>query len=748
MSNRRRHPSVAGSEGLTLTAIRDTRTTRPGAASPVADGVRRRDDAALDAPVTEIDGVGPKIALKLERLGVLSIRDLLLHVPHRYRDLSRLEPIGRVRPGQEVTLVGAVAAVRRQRTTSGKPVVVVEIADSSGKILCVFFNQPWLEKQFRIGQSFAVGGRVERWSGRPAIVGPEWEPLVEGSESAHSGGLVPIYPATEGLSQRALRRYAGSAVQSYAHLLGDPLPPGTRSEEGLPSRPDSLRSMHQPASLEAVARARRRLALDELLALQLWSRRKRAAREALLAKSLAAGSQAQARLIDSLPFDLTSAQARCIDEIAADLDRDRPMSRLLQGDVGSGKTAVAAAMIARCVGAGGQVAVLAPTALLAEQHVTTLKRMLGPLGFESFVPEYPMPMKGGPVLARLVGSMRPAEKAAVANAAAAGTIDLVIGTHAVIQEHVRFASLALVIVDEQHRFGVMQRAELPTRGAEASPDSVPHLLIMTATPIPRTLALVLNADVDQSIIDELPPGRTPVKTVWLQPSERQRALAYVRRRVESGGQAYFVYPLIDESDTIDARAATVEHERLASEVFPDLRVGLLHGRMRPAEKDAVMSSFRTGLVDVLVSTTVVEVGVDVPNATVMLIEGAERFGLAQLHQLRGRVGRGTAESVCLLVGDARGANSAERLEAMTRTNDGLELAERDLELRGPGDYFGTLQSGHVERFRFARDARTDVLKLAGRLASEILERDPALLKPEHAPLASLVASFEEGVARA
>ena len=730
-----------------MSAVRDKLTQASDEARTPPEGVRRRDEPLLDASVTEVPGVGAKIAERFGRLGVTTIRDLLLHVPSRYRDLSRVEAIGRVRVGQEVTLVGTVSDVNLRRSKSGKPIVQVGLADATGRILCIFFNQPWLRNQFRVGTVLAFGGRVESWAGRAAIVAPEWEPIGTDSESRHTGGLVPIYPATDGLSQRMLRRYAGAALK-FAHGLGDPLPPAIRVAEGLPSRPDAIRCLHRPETLQAVERAHRRLALDELLGLQLWARRRRSARQALHAMGFRAGREAQARLIDALPFELTAAQARCVDEIAADLDLDRPMSRLLQGDVGSGKTAVAAAAIARCVGAGGQAAILAPTALLAEQHVAGLTRMLRPIGFELFDPADSGGAKAGPVLARLVGSMRPAEKAAVAQAAASGQIDLIVGTHAVIQEHVRFASLALVIVDEQHRFGVMQRAELPERGADDAPDSVPHLLIMTATPIPRTLALVLNADVDQSIIDELPPGRTPVKTLWLQSNERERALAYVRRRIEHGGQAYVVFALIDESESIDARAASVEFERLASEVYPDLRVGLLHGRLRPSEKDAVMDAFRAGDISVLVSTTVVEVGVDVPNATVMLIDGAERFGLAQLHQLRGRVGRGTAESVCLLVGDARGANAAERLEAMTRTNDGLVLAERDLELRGPGDYFGTLQSGHVERFRFAREARTDVIRAAGRLAADILAKDPDLVAPEHAPLAALVASFDTGVARA
>ena len=682
------------------------------------------------------------------RLGVATILDLLLHVPHRYRDLSRLDTIGQARVGDEVTLVGAVTAVGKKKGRSGKPIVHVSIQDATGRIGCVFFNQPWLQKEFRPGRVFAVGGRVERWSGRPAIVSPEWERVPDGQSASTAGGLVPIYPATDGLSQRALRRYAQTAAQTWSHLLGDPLSPDVRESEVLLSRPVAVATLHQPQSQRAIENAIRRLALDELLGLQLWARRRRAAREALRGTSLKAGRSAQARLVSALPFELTNAQARCLDEIGADLDRSRPMSRLLQGDVGSGKTAVAAGAIARCVGAGAQAAILAPTALLAEQHVSSLRTMLTPLGFKSFEPGEPERVKKGLVYARLVGSMRPSEKSIVAQAAAAGTIDVVIGTHAVIQEHVRFASLALVIVDEQHRFGVMQRAELPTRGADESPESTPHLLIMTATPIPRTLALVLNADVDQSIIDELPPGRKPIKTLWLQPSERDRAFAYVRHRVEQGGQAYIVYPLIDESETIEARAAAVEHERLATEVYPDLRVGLLHGRLRAAEKESTMESFRKGDIDVLVSTTVIEVGVDVPNATVMLIDGAERFGLAQLHQLRGRVGRGTSESVCLLVGAARGAAAAERLEAMTRTNDGLVLAERDLELRGPGDYFGTVQSGHVERFRFARAARTDVIRKAGQLAEEILTADPELEAAKNGPLRDLVASFDEGALRA
>jgi ATP-dependent DNA helicase RecG len=631
-----------------------------------------------------------------------------------------------------------------------RTILNVTLSDSTARVTCSFFNQPYLEREFRQGRRIVISGRVESWSGRPTFRSPEWEPVDR--DLTHTGRLVPVYPLTRGVTQRWLRRQMKHLVDRRSDLVGDSLPGRIREQESLLTMPEALRELHFPASHEALADARRRLAFDDLLTLQLWSRRRRRAWRSRSATSLAAGRHDMDSFIASLPFELTGAQQRAIEEITADLIEDVPMSRLLQGDVGSGKTVVAAAAIVAAVGSGTQAALMVPTEILADQHSSSLLRILRPLGYELFRPDESAPGEKAdrPLrLARLVGSMRPADKAATAEAAAAGRVDVVVGTHAVIQDSVRFGRLGLAIIDEQHRFGVLQRASLPQRLAAAEDGSAraPHVLIMTATPIPRTLAQVLAADLDQSIIDELPPGRKPIQTRWLHTRERERAYQFIRHRVAQGEQAYVVYSLVEETEAVAARAAVAEHERLSKDVFPDLRVGLLHGRMAPAEKEGVMSAFYAGAVDVLVATSVIEVGVDVPNATVMLIDGADRFGLAQLHQFRGRVGRGSAESVCLLLSDRPSESARERLEAMTRTADGMELAQLDLEMRGPGDYFGLRQSGLLEQLRFARMSSTEVMADASRVAAEIMRTDPDLSAADLAAMRIRVDAFSEGAER-
>jgi ATP-dependent DNA helicase RecG len=634
--------------------------------------------------------------------------------------------------------------LRRRQTGRGKTVLTVVLADTSGTVACTFFNQPYLERSFPQGARIAVSGRPEVFQGRLVFRAPEWEPWDDAL--VHTGRLVPVYPLTQGLSQRWLRARAHDAALDWAGALSDPLPEALRRAFDLPTLGEAVRWLHAPRDDAAVRLGQHRLAFDELLLVGIWARQRRRARRAEPGLDLSAGVEARRDFESALPFALTEAQRRCLAEIGDDLASGVPMSRLLQGDVGSGKTAVAAGAVVQCVAAGYQAALMAPTEILAEQHLASLTALLAPLGWRPWEPG--LDPAGGPAIARLVGSLRPAEKAATSAAIRDGEVALLVGTHALIQEHVTFRRLGLTVVDEQHRFGVLQRSELAARRLGAAADEpVPHGLVMTATPIPRTLALVLNADLDQSVLDELPPGRLPVKTRWLSPDEREAAYAFVRRRVASGEQAYIVFPLVEESEALDARAAVVEHERLGAEVFPDLSLGLLHGRLRPAEKEAVMRRFRAGETQVLIATTVIEVGVDVPNATVMLIDGADRFGLAQLHQLRGRVGRGRAESACLLLAEDPSDTAARRLEAMARTNDGLALAELDLKLRGPGDYFGLRQSGVVDRFRFARRATQATLVAAQRAAGEIVASDPELARPEHRRLAEAVAGFHAATER-
>jgi len=706
-----------------------------------AQAVRVDDDPGLDQPVTRLRGIGDKAAVKLRELGIFTIRDLLYHPPSRYKDFSAQSPINQLRPGEDTTIIGTVWDVRAKRLPNRRSMLTVILSDASGTIACSFFNQPFLEREFRQGAQIVVSGKVEVWAGRLVFRAPEWEHLDQ--DLIHTGRVVPIYPLTQGVTQRWLRKHIRRAVDAWADRVGDPLPAELRRRAGVVPLPAALRALHVPPGPPELEAARRRLAFDELLVLQLWLRQRRRAARARPGIPLAEGRGVLDAVAAALPFALTGAQRRCIDEIAADLAQSVPMTRLLQGDVGSGKTAVAAAAVAVCVSAGHQAAIMAPTEILAEQHFAGLKRLLEPLGYRPFDATLPVEaqlLAEGYCLARLVGSLRPAEKAATAAAIGAGAVDLVVGTHAVIQASVQFQRLGLAVVDEQHRFGVLQRAELQVKGADGE-SRVPHMLIMTATPIPRTLAQVLSADLDQSIIDELPPGRKPIATRWLRPHERERAYQYVRHRVTQGEQAYIVCPLIEDSDAIASRAAVAEFERLSAEVFPDLRLGLLHGRLRPVEKEAVMAEFYAGRVDILVSTSVIEVGVDVPNATVMLIDGADRFGLAQLHQFRGRVGRGPAESVCLLLADDPSDAAAARLRLMTETGDGLKLAERDLELRGPGDYFGVRQSGIVDRFRFARLAPGEALALAQKVAGEIMADDPDLAGRDLAALGARVAAF-------
>ncbi len=718
-----------------------------------AEELRMEDDPKVLRPVIHLRGFGKKSADRLERLGILTIRDLLLHAPSRYNDFRNLKTISRLRIGEEATIVGTVWEVRRRRGRNVRDVMTVVLSDTTAKVACTFFNQPYLEKQFPVGRRIVVSGKVESWSGRPTFRSPEWERLDR--ELVHTGRLVPVYPLTRGITQRWLRGRMMTVVSQWADRMGDPLPAGVRDRYELITLPDALRALHFPADEADIDRARRRLAFDELLTLQLWMRRRRSEWQSLSTFDLSEGSDAVDEFVASLPFRLTGAQERCLKEVSADLSSGTPMNRLLQGDVGSGKTVVAAAAMVMAVSAGTQAALMAPTEILSEQHFRALVRLLEPVGYTTFSAEVDADRESsgserGPRLARLVGSMRSAEKERVRSALASGEVDLLVGTHALIQEAVRFRRLGVAVVDEQHRFGVLQRAELPARSSEGgeTAEEVPHVLIMSATPIPRTLSKVLLADLDQSVIDELPPGRKPIQTRWLRPREAERAYQFIRHRAAQGEQAYIVYPLVEESESIEAKSAVAEYERLRSEVFPDLALGLVHGRMPSDEKEAAMRAFVQGETQVLVATSVIEVGVDVPNATVMMIDGADRFGLAQLHQFRGRVGRGDSASECVLVSDASSTSARMRLEAIVAVSDGLELASRDLEMRGPGDYFGVRQSGVVDRFRFAREASASTLADASEAAHEISLSDPGLTGEEHRALSHLVDEYSTAAERA
>jgi len=511
-------------------------------------------------------------------------------------------------------------------------------------------------------------------------------------------------------------------VEYWAPRLPDHLPPSLREEYGLVDLGTALRQAHFPDDRKALEKARYRLAFDELFVFQIGILRQRQLWRSAPGRQLPVDPSMLEALLQSLPFSLTGAQRRALEHIVADLSSPHPMNRLLQGDVGSGKTVVAAVAMALAVAAGAQAAMMAPTEILAEQHYRTLSALFA---------RFP----GRPIQVRLLtGSVTGAEREAIYAGLADGSVDVAVGTHALIQESVNFQNLALVVIDEQHRFGVRQRAALRQKGYN------PHLLVMTATPIPRSLQLTIWGHLDVSVIDEMPPGRQPITTRVIMPRERERAYAFVRSQVAKGRQAFIICPLVEESEKIEAKAAVEEYERLRRDVFPDLRLGLLHGRMKGEEKDAVMSAFARGELDILVATSVVEVGIDVPNATVMLVEGAERFGLAQLHQFRGRVGRGEHPSYCLLVAESASAEAEERLRAVESTTDGFVLAQKDLELRGPGEFLGTRQSG-LPDLKMASIADLRLLERVREAAGRLLETDPALQKPEHRLLARRVADL-------
>ncbi|MEK6573982.1 MAG: ATP-dependent DNA helicase RecG [Chloroflexota bacterium] len=674
----------------------------------------------LDAPLTVLRGIGPKQAENLQRLDLRTMRDALSFFPRRYVDYSELKTINRLEYGEEVTIVAQVWDTGTQRIQGGRSVMIKSVlSDGTGTIEVTWFNQPWLVNKLTPGRQVQVAGRVDQYLGRLTLQNPVLEDIDR--ESLNTGRIVPVYPLTKDVTANAMRRWMYEAVGYTAPRVTDSLPETIRSRAKLTPYSDALLQIHFPDSQEQLAAARKRLAFDEMLLLQLGVQRQRAEWKSEAAQSLVVFDETLDALAGSLPYVLTSAQQRAVADVRADMARPAPMNRLLQGDVGSGKTVVAALAMAIAVGAGAQAALMAPTAILAEQHYRSITKLLG---------------DNDPVRL-LLGATPESEKREIYDGLRDGSIKIVIGTQALIQEKVEFANLGLVVVDEQHRFGVAQRARLRSKGGN------PHLLVMTATPIPRTLALTLYGDLDLSIIDEMPPGRLPIDTRILYIDERERAYAFLRKQVQDGRQAYVICPLVEESEKVEAKSAVEEYDRLQTQVFADLRLGLLHGRMKADEKDAVMTAFRDGEVQVIVSTSVVEVGVDVPNASTVLVEGANRFGLSQLHQFRGRVGRGAYQSYCLLASDLGSAAKDEsnaRLKAMEQTQDGFVLAEKDLEIRGPGEFLGTRQSGFGD-LRLAKLTDLPMIDLARREAAALLAADPKLEQPEHAAIAGRLAEF-------
>ena len=682
----------------------------------------KADPEGLQQPVTVLRGVGIKLAQILHGRGVTTLLDLLYTFPRRYDDFSLMKPINKAAFGEQITVVGTVWEVRARRTRTNQVYLQALVSDGTGQVQVTWFNQPWLAEQLKAGTQIALSGKLEQYLGRPTFNNPEWEPVAR--DMLRTGRIVPIYPQTEGLNSQKLRTLIKMVLDQWANKVPDPVPAPVRQRQNLLTLADALYQIHFPDSQTTLHQARQRLIFDELLLLQLGMLGNRQQWQSNPSLPLPTDDAVLQQFRDNLPFQLTGAQERVMAEIAGDMARPVAMSRLLQGDVGAGKTVVAAAAMLIAVKAGAQAALMAPTEILAEQHAKSLTRMLAPFDLNIHL---------------LTGSVSAKEKELIYRELADGTAHIAIGTHALIQNNVQFQKLGLAIVDEQHRFGVEQRQALRDKGVDAQAIT-PHLLVMSATPIPRSLALSVYGDLDMAILDELPPGRQEIKTRWLAPTERERAYAFVRGQVQTGRQAYIICPLVEESDKIEAKAAVDEHARLQGEVFPDYRVGLLHGRMKGDEKEEVMREFYAGNIQILVSTSVIEVGVDVPNSTVMLIEGANRFGLAQLHQFRGRVGRGEHQSYCLLIADNTGPETEERLAALEQTNDGFVLAEKDLQLRGPGEFFGRRQSGLPE-LQLASLLDMTTLQLARTEAEAILKADKELQQPEHAQLREKVQKF-------
>jgi len=666
----------------------------------------------LDTPVTYLKGVGPARADALRRLGIVTAGDLLFHVPHRYEDASTVSPIKSLEPGMHGTVIGTVISKGVIPTRKGLRIFQAVLRDETGMIEVSWPGQPFLDRTIDKGDALLVTGNVRFFHGRQ-LQPREFVNLGDDDSATAHGRVLSVYPATEGLSFKLIRSIVDTHLDALLPQLVEYLPPDIVALGGVPAIGEALRMVHRPASIADAMQGRARLAFEELFFVQLLHQRaKDLAREKRAGVRFDNKRTLTSRLRKDLPFELTGAQVRSIREIFADMCSDRRMQRLLQGDVGSGKTIVALFAALLAIESGYQAAIMAPTELLAEQHHRTLTKLLEPLGI-------------APLL--LTGSLPARERKAVARQLAGAEPVLVVGTHALVQEATVFAKLGFAAIDEQHRFGVEQRKALGAKG------EAPDVLLMSATPIPRSLALTLYGDLDLSMLDERPPGRQPIATALRRESGRARVLQFIDRQIEQGRQAYIVYPVIEESEKTELKAATTMYDLLAAGPFANRRVALLHGRIPSDERDDIMRRFRDGEIDVLVATTVIEVGIDVANATVMLIEHPERFGLSQLHQLRGRVGRGADESYCILLGDVS-PEVADRLSVFVRTDDGFDIAREDLRMRGMGDLFGERQSG-VPTFRIADPLRDEELNERARMAATtLLERDPSLDRPEHANL--------------
>jgi ATP-dependent DNA helicase RecG len=682
--------------------------------------------AGLNAPLTVVQGVGPSKASMFKSLGLNTLEDLLYFFPRRYDDYTQLKPINRLTVKENVTIIATVqSGATFKRGKPPRDITEIIVSDGTSPLRLIWWNQIWPLRTYRPGMQVVIAGRVDLYLGRFVISNPDIE-LIE-QEHLHTNRIVPVYPLTSGLTQKSIRRMMYETISFWTPKVPEYLPANVKDSAGVSNLASALLQIHFPDSFDSLQIARDRLAFDEIFLLQIGVLQQKRTWQALTSERFAISQERIHEIVDTLPFQLTSAQSKVFDQVVMDLDSAHPMNRLLQGDVGSGKTVVAGLAAAIIAENGKQSALLAPTSILASQHYKTLTRLF--TSNESSI----FPFRVGEIRL-LIGDTPDNEKEEIRKELADGRIKLLIGTHAVLEEPVVFQNLSLVVIDEQHRFGVEQRAILRSKGKN------PHLLVMTATPIPRSLALTVYGDLDVSILDEMPAGRLPVETRIIYPLEREGAYSVIRKEVENGRQAFVVYPLIDQGDNEAFLSAVNEYQRLQKDVFPDLKLGLLHGRLHTEEKDSVMENFRKNEIQILVTTTVIEVGVDIPNATIMVIEGANRFGLAQLHQLRGRVGRGTENSFCILIPDNEDEIENQRLSVMVSTNDGFILAEKDLEQRGPGEFLGTRQSGFTP-LRMANLTDIKLVEKARSEAQRVVEADPELSDPALVPLLRKVQSF-------